>query len=135
MINKREYEWEDISIVLAGRLVTGVQGVSYNPKQEKEAIYGKGNKPIAIQRGNKSYEGKVTLLQSEYDALSVACGGDILDAETDIAVAYGNPSNGDVVTTDMLIGVQFTDDPTTWAQGDKYLKKELSFIYRDQKRV
>ena len=64
MFNSREYEWSDVTVVLAGRDVTGIRGISYSPAQEKEALYAKGNKPHSIQRGNKSYSGSVRLLQS-----------------------------------------------------------------------
>ena len=57
--NSREYEWADVSVVAAGRMITGIRGVSYTSSQEKEALYGKGNKPHSIQRGNKSYSGNI----------------------------------------------------------------------------
>ena len=129
MVNTREYEWSDVTVVLAGRLVTGLRGVKYSAKQEKELLHAKGNKPHSIQRGNKTYDGEITLLQSEYEALKTASGGDILDASMDIVAAYGNPSAGDVVTTDMLIGVEFTEDNTEWKQGDKFQEKTLPFIF------
>ena len=131
MVNTREYEWSDVTVVLAGRLVTGLRGVKYSAKQEKELLHAKGNKPHSIQRGNKTYDGEITLLQSEYEALKKASGGDILDASMDIVAAYGNPSAGDVVTTDMLIGVEFTEDNTEWKQGDKFQEKTLPFIFID----
>ena len=80
MVNTREYEWSDVTVVMAGRPVTGLRGVKYTAKQEKEALHAAGNKPVSIQRGNKTYEGEVTLLQSEYEALKIASGGDLLDA-------------------------------------------------------
>ena len=135
MVNTREYEWSDVTVVLAGRLVTGLRGVKYSAKQEKELLHAKGNKPHSIQRGNKTYDGEITLLQSEYEALKKASGGDILDASMDIVAAYGNPSAGDVVTTDMLIGVEFTDDNTEWKQGDKFQEKTLPFIFIDLKSL
>ena len=135
MVNTREYEWSDVSVVLAGRLVTGLRGVKYSAKQEKELLHAKGNKPHSIQRGNKTYEGEVTLLQSEYEALRQASGGDILDASVDIVAAYGNPSAGDVVTTDALIGVEFTEDNTEWKQGDKFQEKTLPFLFIDKKSL
>lgn len=122
-------------MVLAGRLVTGLRGVKYSAKQEKELLHAKGNKPHSIQRGNKTYDGEITLLQSEYEALKKASGGDILDASMDIVAAYGNPSAGDVVTTDMLIGVEFTEDNTEWKQGDKFQEKTLPFIFIDLKSL
>ena len=135
MVNTREYEWSDVNVVLAGRLVTGLRGVKYGAKQEKEHLHAKGNKPHSIQRGNKTYAGEITLLQSEYEALRKASGGDILDASMDIVAAYGDPTAGDVITTDMLIGVEFTEDNTEWKQGDKFQEKTLRFIYLDQKSL
>ncbi len=129
MVNTREYEWSDVTVVMAGRPVTGLRGVKYSAKQEKELLHAKGNKPHSIQRGNKTYDGEITLLQSEYEALKQACGGDILDASLDIVAAYGNPSAGDVMTTDILAGVEFTEDNTEWKQGDKFQEKTLPFLF------
>lgn len=135
MFNSREYEWADINVVMAGRNVTGFRAVSYTSKQEKEALYAKGNKPHGIQRGNKSYEGSISLVQSEYEALKQAAGGDILDASIDLVVSYGNPTKGDTIVTDLLQGVEFTDDKTEWKQGDKFQEKELPFIFLDKKNL
>lgn len=135
MVNTREYEWSDVTVVMAGRLVTGIRGVKYSAKQEKELLHAKGNKPHSIQRGNKTYDGEITLLQSEYEALKQASGGDILDASMDIVAAYGNPSAGDVVTTDVLVGVEFTEDNTEWKQGDKFQEKTLPFLFIDKKSL
>lgn len=135
MVNTREYEWSDVSVVLAGRLITGLRGVKYSAKQEKELLHAKGNKPHSIQRGNKTYDGEITLLQSEYEALKQASGGDILDASLDIVAAYGNPTAGDVITTDVLIGVEFTEDNTEWKQGDKFQEKTLPFLFIDKKSL
>jgi hypothetical protein len=135
MFNTREYEWADINVVMAGRNVTGFRAVSYTSKQEKEALYAKGNKPHSIQRGNKSYEGSISLVQSEYEALKQAAGGDILDASIDLVVSYGNPTKGDTIVTDLLQGVEFTDDKTEWKQGDKFQEKELPFIFLDKKNL
>mgnify|MGYP001084118101 FL=1 len=135
MVNTREYEWSDVTVVMAGRPVTGLRGVKYSAKQEKELLHAKGNKPHSIQRGNKTYDGEITLLQSEYEALKQASGGDILDASLDIVAAYGNPTAGDVITTDVLVGVEFTEDNTEWKQGDKFQEKTLPFLFIDLKNL
>lgn len=135
MVNTREYEWSDVTVVMAGRPVTGLRGVKYSAKQEKELLHAKGNKPHSIQRGNKTYDGEITLLQSEYEALKQASGGDILDASLDIVAAYGNPTAGDVITTDVLVGVEFTEDNTEWKQGDKFQEKTLPFLFIDLKHL
>lgn len=132
-MNTREYEWSDIQVLLAGRNVIGLRGVEYGSKQEKEVLHAKGNLGHSIQRGNIDYEGKVILTQSEYQTLKDAAGGNILDIRFDMVVMYGNPSKGDVITTDILEGCEFTEDKTAWKQGDKFQEKSLPFIYLRQK--
>lgn len=131
MFDTREYEWADVTVVMAGRDVTGIRGVSYTASQEKEALYAKGNKPHGIQRGNKSYEGSIRILQSELAALAAAAGGDVLDVSFNILVSYGNPSKGDVIKTDLLSGVEITSVPKGLNQNDKFMEIELPLVMLD----
>lgn len=135
MVNTREYEWADITVIVAGRNVTGFRALKFGAKQEKEALHAKGNKPHSIQRGNKSYSGEIALLQSEYEALRLAAGGDVLDIRFDIVVSYGNPTKGELSTTKILQGVEITENEEDWKQGDKFTEKRLPFIYLNQKDV
>lgn len=130
MINTREYSWSDVTIVVGGHVLTGVRGVSYKTSQEKEAIYGKGDEPVSIQRGNKSHDGTLTLLQSEYEALKEAAGGSVLDINVNMVVSYGNP--GDVITTDKLVGCEFTEEPKEMQQGNTNQEIALPFIFLRQ---
>lgn len=136
MFNSREYEWNDVTVLIGGKVICGITGVKYSAEQEKEAIYGKGNLPYAIQKGNITYSGSVTLLQSEIETLIANGGGvsgsgkGLLDLNVDIIVHYGNPSNGDVLRCDMLQGVQFTSEPHEWSQGDKNMApQELGIVF------
>jgi hypothetical protein len=135
MVNTREFEWSDISLVVAGRDIKGFRGVKYSEKQEKEALYAKGNKAHCIQSGNIAYEGELTLTQSEYETLRLAMGGSILSGSLSMVVAYGNPSKGDVMVTDALSGCEFTEDATEWKQGDKFQEKSLPFVFLSKKSV
>ena len=135
MVNTREFEWSDISLVVAGRDSKGFRGVKYSEKQEKEALYAKGNKAHCIQSGNIAYEGELTLTQSEYETLRLAMGGSILSGSLSMVVAYGNPSKGDVMVTDALSGCEFTEDSTEWKQGDKFQEKSLPFVFLSKKSV
>ena len=135
MVNTREFEWSDISLVVAGRDIKGFRGVKYSEKQEKEALYAKGNKAHCIQSGNIAYEGELTLTQSEYETLRLAMGGSILSGSLSMVVAYGNPSKGDVMGTDALSGCEFTEDATEWKQGDKFQEKSLPFVFLSKKSV
>lgn len=128
IFNSKEYEWSDITAIVAGRPVTKIRAISYVKKQEKEALYAKGNKPHSIQRGNKSYETSLTLLQSELEAIEAASGGDVLDASFNVIVSYGNPSKGDVIKTDLIEGNEITEVPKGMKQGDKFSEHELPGI-------
>lgn len=133
-MDTREYEWSDIGVVMAGRNVTKFRNISYTESQEKEALYAKGDKPHGIQRGNKAFSGTVTLLQSELDAIDTAAGGDLLDARMNIIVSYGNPSKGDVIKTDLISSLEFTEVSKGMAQNDKFAEIELPFIALDIRR-
>ena len=129
MFNSREYEWADLTFLLGGKDLTGFRGIKYSVKQEKEVVYGKGNMPIAIQKGNKSIEGEITILQSELETMRLQSGTkSILDLQLDGVVCYGNPANGDVLVTDVVQGIQFTEEPKELKQGDKFMEITLPFI-------
>ena len=133
MFNSREYQWSDVAITVGGRLIEGARAVSYKAKREKEALYGKGDEPVSIQHGNKSYEGTLTVTTSEYNALVQAGGGSILDLQCDITVSFGDSTKGDIMRTDKLIGVEFTEEPDDWKQGDKFEEHALPFIFLQKK--
>ena len=109
MINGREYGWEDITAYVGGRDVMGFRSIKYTTKQEKEALYGKGNKALAIQSGNISNDGEIGLTQSEVEALETAAGGSL------------------------LVGVQFTEDPREANQGDKFQDLKLPFLFLERR--
>ncbi len=128
--DSREYEAADLTFVLGGKDITGFRGLKYSVKQEKDHVYGKGNEPRGIQRGNKKMEGELTLLQSELETLTAnSPNGDILDLRLDAVVAYGNPSKGDVMIVDVLQGIEFTEDAKEMKQCDKFMEVKLPFIF------
>lgn len=129
MWDSREYEWNDMSLVLAGSDVVGVLELKYSEKQEKKPSYGKGNQPHSIQKGNFSYEGSLKLKQSEYETLVEVGKGSVLKIEADAIVSYGNPSNGDTIVTDRIVGLQFTEGAKNFKQGDTEMECELPFVF------
>ena len=126
--DSRQYEFADLTLELGGRDVTGFRGIKYQTKQEKEVVYGKGNQPQSIQKGNISHEGEITLLQSELETLRLLGKGSVLGLSLDATVCYGNPANGDVLVIDKIRGLQFTDDGKEMKQGDKFMEVKLPFI-------
>lgn len=124
--NSREYEWADITVIAGGVDLTKIRAIEYKEKTDREAVYAKGRNPHSIQSGNNSYEGKITLLQSQYETLVDAGGGSVLSLSIDVETSYGNPP--DAITTDRAVGIRFTEAGKTAKQGDKFLEIELPFI-------
>lgn len=136
IINGRQYEFADVSLILGGRDVTGLRGIKYKESQEKELLYGKGNKPMSVQKGNIAYEGEITLTQSELETLKLLARqqtgrSSVLGLNLNAVVCYGNPLKGDAMVTDRLFGIQFTEDEKSLSQGDKSMEITLPFICTD----
>ena len=115
-----------------GRFITGLRGLEYKVSKEKEAIHGAGDEPLSIQSGNKTYEGSIDLLQSELEAISLAAKAQGYADITDIpgftiTVSYGNV--GQAVITDVLKGVEFTEETKGLKQGDKFMEVSLPIIF------
>ena len=112
IINGEEYAWDDMSIVLFGRVVEGIVAISYTQKREVKHIHGRGSNPVALSRGKKTPEASITLLQSELEAIQLGLprGQDLTDiAPFEIPVAYA-PVSG-IKKVDILQGVRFTEVP------------------------
>jgi hypothetical protein len=126
--NSREYEWGDFTLILGGRDLTGIRGIKYTEKVEREAVYAKGRDAHSIQTGNSAVEGEISVLQSEYEALVIAGGGSIMGLSVDALASYGNPSTGDSIITDKVVGIRFTEFSKEFKQGDKFMEMKLPFI-------
>lgn len=133
--NSKQFEFADIRVSILGASLTGLRGIEYTNKQEKEAVYGAGNEPLSIQRGNKDYSGTLTVLKSDYDAMNTAARAagyagiiDVPAKDISLTVVYqGNGSQR--LQTDILIGLEFTDASDGMKQGDKFKEIELPFIF------
>lgn len=127
-VNGKEYAWEDINIVLFGRIVEGVTDIKYKVKREQVAIYGRGSIPVAHSRSKKEHEASITILQSELEAIqkSMPAGKDLTDLEAfDITVAYTPQNNVLETVTDVLKGCRFTEYEKGMSTGDTHKEIEL----------
>jgi len=131
-VNNKQYEWGHINVIVMGKPIFGLRGIEYKKTQEKEPLYGRGNKPYAIQSGNVKVEGTLTLLQGELEAMCDAAGArnDVTQLPLiDIVVTY-TPLDG-APTIDTVKGVAFTETPKGMKQGDKNSEHALPFIALD----
>jgi len=73
MINGNEYAFEDMQCVINGISLQGFVDVRYGASKDHTNIHGRGNVPVSMGRGKKdATPGKLTLLQSEFEALQKA---------------------------------------------------------------
>jgi hypothetical protein len=127
--NSAEYSWSDVEIVLLGRKVTGAKAIKFKTSQEKDYIRASGNKPKGFAYGDKSYEGEITLLQSEVEALIEAAGKgkEITDIHgSNIVVAFA-PLEGGRIKTHIVEYVEFLDFEYSMKQGDKHAEIAIPF--------
>ena len=133
-VDTREYAWSDITVLIGGKPITGIQEVSFKANQKKEAVYGKGNQPLCLQPGQIDYSGQLTLLQSELETLEAAAtDGSLLSLNVDIMVNFGNPPQP--IRTFLLKGCQFTTAERKISNSETFMKVTLPFIYLRQEVV
>lgn len=129
MFDTRQYEWADVSLNLGGRDVTGIRGVKYSEKIEREPLFAKGRYPHSVQSGNITIEGEITVLQSELESLIKAGNGSVLNLKgLTMTVSYGDLADGNTLLSDVLTGVYFTESPKELKQGDKNMEITMPFI-------
>jgi len=135
-INGREYEWADISIVFGGVVIVGFREIKYKQEREKEHLFAKGRKAQSIQAGNEKVTGSIKFTQSQFEALELATGGNMLEAKVDIIVSYGAEMNAAsvasaAISTDTIIGAEFTEYEKGMSQGDKFMEINMPFLALD----
>lgn len=130
----KQFAFSDLSVEFGGKVHDGVTEMEWTEKQEKEPLYGRGNKPHGIVRGNKSYEGKIKMWQSLLEEMiKDAPDNDVLDLEFDVIMNLARTDDVPMVT-DIAVNVQITEVKKGLAQGDKMMEIELPIIFTDIKR-
>lgn len=134
--NSKQYSWANVEVAPFGVKMTGCRGIKYKKSQEKEPVYGAGDKPLSIQSGNQGVEGEITMLQSTYDAILDAAkaaygpNAGINDIEGfDIPVSY-KPKVGPI-RNDVVKFAEFTEAEKGMSQGDKFMEITVPFIALD----
>ena len=135
LINGIEYSWSTITITVNGTPIAGATGVSYSETRTKENIYGAGDKPVSRGRGNREYEGSLTLLKSELEALKNSSPNrSVLDIPP-FVISISFVPDGSQPVTEVLKYVEFTEEPFDGSQGDTSFELELPFIFADKETV
>lgn len=132
LINGVEPGFASINLNLLGATVTGITGIKYELKQEKENEYGLGELPVSRSYGVKEPSGSITLLGSSVQALRQAVSnGDLTDLPPfDIPVIW-TPKNSTQVHVHILKMCEFTTDSVDIKTKDKKYEVELPLVIGD----
>ncbi len=131
-ITNKEYSWRNFTVFYLGRIIIGIRGLEYKETVEKEPIYAAGSKPYAIQWGNQKYEGTITLLQSELEALITFAKANgfnsVTEIEFDVVCTY--IADGKTIK-DTIKNVSITEVPKSLKQNDKMMEIALPYVATD----
>ena len=124
-----EVGWEDVTLLMLGRIVDGFRGFKYKVSKATTNIHGRGKEPVARGKGRKEYEGSIKLLFREVMALekvAISQGGtDLTDIDPfDITLVYADSNTG-IPITHTLSNVEFTEYELGMESGDDYMEIEL----------
>jgi hypothetical protein len=140
-ITSSECAWAHFEVKLLSKVIKGLRGFSTKKTVESEHIYGSGNEPIDIMKGNTKYEGNVKLLGFEADALNKAAQAAGYDDITEvpheliiITISYKKKAT-DKITTIVTSGVQFTEDGFEMEQGAKNREVTLPYIAMSRRMI
>lgn len=127
--NSKQYNWCKLSVAFGGRIIDGITEVEYTEKQEKSYLFGRGNTPHSVLRGQRTYEGKISLWQSELEAMTRdAPSKDVMKLNFDIIITYVPDDIGGQIVTDILKGCEFSEVKKAMKQGDKNMIIELPIM-------
>lgn len=69
LYTSEQYSFNDITVVMGGRILEGCKGIKFEFGYEQEVIRGKGAKGQAINEKDFDVSGTLKLLQSEVEAI------------------------------------------------------------------
>lgn len=119
LINGVLHSWSNLSVNIAGMLVTGINKISYKDSQTIENIYGAGQVPVGRGYGKIECSATIGLERGEVEAIRASSPtGRLQDiAPFDIIVQF-LPVNGQKIVTHVIRDVQFKDDGLDAKEGD-----------------
>lgn len=120
-INGRQYDWEDISVMLPSGVAIGITEIAYKDGQSIEARYGRGATARGYGRKNYEASGSFTIDRDEFERLKKELagsgGGSLYDHDPfPIVTTYANDDMGTI--TDVLPDCKITTFDQSTSQGD-----------------
>ncbi|WP_306353707.1 hypothetical protein [Flavobacterium sp. '19STA2R22 D10 B1'] len=133
-ITSAECSWAHFEIKVLNRVIKGLRAFGFKKTVETEHLFGSGNAPIDITRGNITYEGSIKVLGFEADAMNKAAKtsgySDITEVPHDMIVITCSfkRRTTDPISTYVATGVAFSENSVDMEQNAKYREITLPFL-------
>lgn len=127
-INGSHYNWSNIEFSINGITFLDVVSISYEETQERELVFGAGNRPIGYGDGNIECSASVTLkMEAVQELQKIAPNGRLQSIEPfEISVSFLNSQND--IVTDTLRNCLFMTNKRDFNQGDKSFDVDLDLL-------
>ena len=127
-INGNHYGWAQVELSINGITIADVVSISYEETQERELVFGAGNRPTGYGDGNIECSASVTLKMEAVQKLQEISPDGRLQSipPFEISVSFLNPQND--IVTDTLRNCLFTTNKRDLNQNDKSFDVDLDLL-------
>lgn len=134
LINGITYSYASITVNILGNPVAGITALKYSDEQEMQDNYGAG--PYAVNRGfgTVKFDGSVTLMMEEVEALQVAAPNGRLQEIPEFNITVSFEQNGRVATH-FLMNCRFKTNARDNKTGDLMIAVEIPLLIGQVKFV
>lgn len=128
------YSAASVNNIAFGVPVTGLIGISWTRKQNKELQYNLGNEPIGVTFNQVSYEATITVYKEWWNSvINAAPNKDPLQIPPfNWTIVYGNPNQPTI--TETLQSFMFLEDGIKVAAGDTKLTMDITCLFAGVER-
>lgn len=128
------YSAASVNNIAFGVPVTGLIGLTWNRKQNKELQYNLGNEPIGVTYNQVMYEATITVYKEWWNSvIQAAPDKDPLKiAPFNWTIVYGNP--GQQPITETLQSFMFCEDGIKVNAGDTKLTRDITCLFAGVER-
>lgn len=133
-ITSEECAWSRFEIKILNRTIKGLRGFGFKKEVDTEHLFGSGDDPIDIQKGNKKPSGSIKVLGFEADAMNKAARDagyeDITDVPHEaitITCSYKKRMS-DPIKFYGAYGVAFSESGVDMEQGAKMREITLPYL-------
>ncbi len=129
LYTSEQYSFNDITVVVGGRILNGCTGIEIEFGYEHEVIRGKGAKGQAINQKNFDASGTLKLLQSEVEAIFDTWGVDY--QKQYVEITWNFSADGGTLRTHQVKMAKLGKIKLALNQGDSHMVVDVPFAALD----